>query len=152
MSKIGVQWAKVTGCRKTYHASTGRPVKAHHRKSTHDLCAICRKAPSSLWPPCHRWNDCLLRDFQNVSKGARRHMYEAITFQRAIFRMRGVSIPLGCFRTPGATGEPVSRDRISWRIRTNSITYGARHGIALALSSIWQPETKSSSKRPPTMA
>lgn len=27
------------------------PVKAHHRKSTHDLCAICRKAPCSLWPP-----------------------------------------------------------------------------------------------------
>ncbi|MCK1310860.1 hypothetical protein [Bradyrhizobium sp. 45] len=36
--------------------------------------------------PIIDWNDCLLRDFQNVSKGARRHMYAAITFQRAIFR------------------------------------------------------------------
>ncbi|MGY4601424.1 hypothetical protein ACVWXL_009170 [Bradyrhizobium sp. GM22.5] len=35
--------------------------------------------------PIIDWNDCLLRDFQNVSKGARRHMYAAITFQRPIF-------------------------------------------------------------------
>lgn len=41
--------------------------------------------------PIIDWNDCLLRDFQNVSKGSRRHMYAAITFRRPIFGLRGVS-------------------------------------------------------------
>lgn len=130
------------------------PVKAHHRKSTHDLCAICRKAPCSLWPPCLSSTGMTVccEIFKTSPKVRAATCTRRSLFNGRYFRLRGVSVPLGCFRTPGATGEPVSPGWISWRIRTNSITYGARHGIALALSSIWQPETKSSSKRPPTMA
>lgn len=102
--------------------------------------------------PIIDWNDCLLRDFQNVSKGARRHMYAAITFQRPIFPTTWSICPTRVLQNTGRNWRTCFARQDFVAIRTNSITYGARHGIALALSSIWQPETKSSSKRPPAMA
>lgn len=144
MSRIGYNGAKVTAVRKL---TTLLPA-ARKGASSEIYARSLRNLPKGSMLvvatfPIIDWNDCLLRHFQNVSKGSHRHMYAAITFRRPIFGLRGVSVPLACFRTPGATGEAVSPGRISWRIRTNSITYGAQHGTALALSSICQPETKS---------
>lgn len=151
MSKIGYNGAKVTAVRKL---ATLLPA-ARKGASSEIYARSLRNLPKgsmlvvATFPIIDR-NDCLLRDFQNASKGSRRHMYAAITFRRPIFRSTWSICPTRVLQNTGR----------NWRtcfarqdfVRTKSITYGAQHGTALALSSICQPETKSSSKRPPTMA
>ncbi|UPJ61950.1 hypothetical protein [Bradyrhizobium sp. 192] len=87
MSKIGYNGAKVTAVGKLttlLPAARKGALSETYARSLRNLPKGSMLVVATL--PIVDWNDCLLRDFQNVSKGARRHMYTAITFGRPIFR------------------------------------------------------------------